>query len=402
MNLELSADDRRFQAEIREWVRSNLPAETAYKVHIGEPLTRAEHQGWAQILGKRGWLAFSWPEKFGGPGWSGLQKHLFDEACAMEGAPEIQPFGPVMVAPVLMAFGSAEQQARFLPGIASGETWWSQGYSEPDAGSDLASLKTVARREGSHYIVNGHKTWTSYAQYGDWMFCLARTSAEARKQDGISFLLLDMSSPGISVRPIITMDGSHVVNDVFLDDVCVPIENRIGEEGKGWTYAKHLLSYERATIARVNLAKFQLLRLKSRALRENLWDDRRFRDQIALVEVDIVALEMLVLRALLAAEDRELPLDIAGLLKIKGSEIYQRTAELLMLAAGPYSLPWAPGAAGAGWQDLAASPAGQGDWPQADAEGRWLASAYFSNRRATINAGSTEVQNNIIAKVLFG
>jgi alkylation response protein AidB-like acyl-CoA dehydrogenase len=198
--------------------------------------------GWAKILGKKGWLGYGWPKEFGGPGWTAIQRHLFEEETALAGAPRIIPFGPVMVAPVIMAFGNAEQQKRFLPGIASGEVWWSQGYSEPGSGSDLASVKTKAERKGDKYIVNGQKTWTTLGQYGDWMFNLVRTSNEGKPQTGISFLLLDMKSPGVTVRPIKLLDGGHEVNEVFFDNVEVPAENLIGEENKGWTYAKHLLS----------------------------------------------------------------------------------------------------------------------------------------------------------------
>jgi alkylation response protein AidB-like acyl-CoA dehydrogenase len=264
-----------------------------------------------------------------------MQKHLFEEECALACAPRVVPFGPVMVAPVIMAFGTPEQQQRFLPGIASGEVWWSQGYSEPGSGSDLASLKCKAERQGDHYLVNGQKTWTTLGQYGDWIFCLVRTSSEGKPQTGISFLLIDMKSPGISVRPIMLMDGEHEVNEVWFDNVKVPAENLIGEENKGWTYAKHLLAHERTNIADVNRAKRELERLKRIAKAEGVWDDLRFRDQIALLEVDIVALEMLVLRVLSAEKNGKQSLDIAGLLKIRGSEIQQRYAELMMLAAGP-------------------------------------------------------------------
>jgi alkylation response protein AidB-like acyl-CoA dehydrogenase len=286
-----------------------------------------------------------------------VQKHLFEEECALAGAPRIVPFGPVMVAPVIMAFGSAEQQQRFLPGIASGDVWWSQGYSEPGSGSDLASLKTRAERKGDKYIVNGQKTWTTLGQYGEWIFCLVRTSTDGKPQTGISFLLIDMKSPGITVRPIIMLDGGHEVNEVWFDNVEVPAENLIGEENKGWTYAKHLLSHERTNIADVNRAKRELERLKRIAKAEGVYDDTRFRDEIAKLEVEVVALEMLVLRVLSAEKSGKNSLDIAGLLKIRGSEIQQRYSELMMLAAGPYSLPFIKEAMEAGWQgDFLAVP----------------------------------------------
>ncbi len=305
-------------------MRANLPPEISHKVHNALTLTRDDMQRWARILGKKGWLGWGWPKQFGGPGWNAVQKHLFEEECALAGAPRVVPFGPVMVAPVIMTFGNAEQQKRFLPGIASGEVWWSQGYSEPGAGSDLASLKCRAERKGDKYIVNGQKTWTTLAQYGEWIFCLVRTSTEGKPQTGISFLLIDMKSPGVTVRPIIMLDGSPEVNEVFFDNVEVPAENLIGEENKGWTYAKHLLSHERTNIADVNRAKRELERLKRIAKAENVYEDQRFRDEIAKLEVDVVALEMLVLRVLSAEKSGKNALDIAALLKIRGSEIQQR------------------------------------------------------------------------------
>ncbi|MDD2712142.1 MAG: acyl-CoA dehydrogenase family protein [Simplicispira sp.] len=393
MDLAFTPPEQAFREEIRAWVRSHLPAHIAHKVHHALRLTREDLQDWAKILGKKGWLGFGWPEQFGGPGWSAIQKHLFEEECALAGAPRIVPFGPVMVAPVIMAFGTPEQQKRFLPGIASGEVWWSQGYSEPGAGSDLASVKTTAQRVGDKYIVNGQKTWTTLGQYGDWMFNLVRTSSEGKPQTGISFLLIDMQSPGVTVRPIKLLDGECEVNEVFFDNVEVPADQLIGEENKGWTYAKHLLSHERTNIADVNRSKRELERLKRIAKKEGLWDDTRFRDQIALLEVDVVALEMLVLRVLSAEKSGKNSLDIAGLLKIRGSEIQQRYAELMMLAAGPFALPFIEEAMEAGWQ---------GDFPGGDVGNAPLASQYFNLRKTTIYGGSNEVQRNIVAQTVLG
>ena len=294
-----------------------------------------------------------------------------------------------MVAPVIMAFGTPEQQKRFLPGIASGEVWWSQGYSEPGSGSDLASLKTRAERKGDKYIVNGQKTWTTLGQYGDWIFCLVRTSTEGKPQTGISFLLIDMKSPGVTVRPIITMDGEHEVNEVLFDNVEVPADNLIGEENKGWTYAKHLLAHERTNIADVNRAKRELERLKRIAKAEGVYDDARFRDEIALLEVEVVALEMMVLRVLSAEKSGKNALDVAGLLKIRGSEIQQRYTELMMLAAGPYAVPLIREAMEAGWQ---------GDQRRRAPSSRRSPSTYFNMRKTTIYGGSNEVQRNIVAQ----
>ncbi|MBK8528768.1 MAG: acyl-CoA dehydrogenase family protein [Rubrivivax sp.] len=392
MDLNFTAEELEFRRDIRQWVADNLPKDISHKVHNAWRLSRDDMQRWAKILGKKGWLGWGWPQKFGGPGWNAVQKHLFEEECALAGAPRVVPFGPVMVAPVIMAFGSPEQQRRFLPGIASGEVWWSQGYSEPGAGSDLAGLKTRAERQGDKYIVNGQKAWTTLGQYGEWIFCLVRTSTEGKPQTGISFLLIDMKSPGITVRPIVLLDGEPEVNEVFFDNVEVPAENLIGEENKGWTYAKHLLSHERTNIADVNRAKRELERLKRITKSEGLWDDQRFRDQVALLEVEIVALEMMVLRVLSAEKSGKQSLDVAGLLKIRGSEIQQRYSELMMLAAGPYARPFVYEAMEAGWQ---------GDHVGA-AHNAPLAGTYFNMRKTTIYGGSNEVQRNIVSQVVLG
>ncbi len=392
MDLAFTPEELGFREEIRAWVHAHLPQDIAHKVHNALQLTRDDMQRWGQILGKKGWLGHAWSKEFGGPGWNAIQKHLFEEECALAGAPRVVPFGPVMVAPVIMAFGNAEQQQRFLPGIASGEVWWSQGYSEPGSGSDLASLKTRAERVGDHYLVNGQKTWTTLGQYGEWIFCLVRTAAEGKPQNGISFLLIDMKSPGVTVRPIILLDGSAEVNEVFFDNVQVPAENLIGEENKGWSYAKYLLAHERTNIADVNRAKRELERLKRIAKTEGVYEDSRFRDEIAKLEVDVVALEMMVLRVLSAEKAGKQSLDIAGLLKIRGSEIQQRYSELMMLAAGPFALPLIREAMEAGWQ---------GDHV-GHAHCAPLASTYFNMRKTTIYGGSNEVQRNIVSQFVLG
>ena len=393
MDLAFTPEEEKFRVDIRTWVRANLPPGISHKVHNALRLTRDDQQAWAKSLGKKGWLGYGWALEFGGPGWNAVQKHLFEEECALAGAPRIIPFGPVMVAPVIMAFGSPEQQKRHLPGIASGEVWWSQGYSEPGSGSDLASLKCKAEKQGDHYIVNGQKTWTTLGQYGDWIFCLVRTSSEGKPQTGISFLLIDMKSPGVSVRPIKLLDGECEVNEVWFDNVKVPAENLVGQENQGWTYAKYLLAHERTNIADVNRAKRELERLKRIAKQEGVYDDMRFRDEIAKLEVDVVALEMMVLRVLSAEKSGKQSLDIAGLLKIRGSEIQQRYAELMMLAAGPYALPLIDEAMEAGWQ---------GDYPGSAVHCAPLAGTYFNLRKTTIYGGSNEVQRNIVSQVVLG
>ncbi len=393
MDLAFTDKEQAFRHEVRDWVHANLPKNISHKVHNALELTRDDMQGWAKILGKKGWLAHAWAPEFGGPGWDAVHKHLFEEECALAGAPRVVPFGPVMVAPVIMAFGSAEQQKRHLPGIASGEVWWSQGYSEPGSGSDLASLKCRAERVGDKYIVNGQKTWTTLGQYGEWIFCLVRTSSEGKQQAGISFLLIDMKSKGVSVRPIVLLDGSAEVNEVWFDNVEVPAENLVGEENKGWNYAKYLLAHERTNIADVNRAKRELERLKRLAKSEGVWEHPRFKDEIAKLEVDVVALEMMVLRVLSAEKSGKQSLDIAGLLKIRGSEIQQRYSELMMLAGGPYSLPLIAEAMHAGWQ---------GDYPGTAVHCAPLASTYFNMRKTTIYGGSNEVQRNIVSQFVLG
>ena len=396
MDLNFTADELAFRHDIRNWVAANLPTDISHKVHNALHLTRDDMQRWARILGRQGWHGYAWPQAFGGPGWTAVQRHLFEEECALAGAPRIVPFGPVMVAPVIMAFGTPEQQQRHLPGIRSGDVWWSQGYSEPGSGSDLASLRCKAERvstaSGDKYIVNGQKAWTTLGQYGEWIFCLVRTSSEGKPQTGISFLLIDMLSPGVSVRPVIMLDGGHEVNEVWFDNVEVPAANLVGEENKGWTYAKYLLAHERAGIGEVNRAKRELERLKRMAKTEGLYGEGRFRDQIAQLEVDIVALEMLILRVISAEKSGKHALDVAGLLKIRGSEIQQRYTELMMLAGGPFSVPFVREAMDAGWQ---------GDHVGA-AHFAPLAATYFNMRKTTIYGGSNEVQRNIVAQTVLG
>ncbi|MBC7702150.1 acyl-CoA dehydrogenase family protein [Aquabacterium sp.] len=399
MDLNFTPEERAFRDEVRAWVRANLPAHISHKVHNALRLDKADQQGWARILGAKGWHGWAWPKEFGGPGWNAVQRHIFEEECALAGAPRVVPFGPVMVAPVIMAFGTPEQHQRFLPGIMSGDVWWSQGYSEPGSGSDLASVKTRADRKGDQFIVNGQKTWTTLGQHGDWIFCLVRTNFEGKPQAGISFLLIDMTSPGVTVRPIITIDGEHEVNEVFFDNVEVPIENLVGQENQGWTYAKYLLAHERTNIADVNRAKRELERLKRIAVTEGVYDDVRFRDQIALLEVDIVALEMMVLRVLGAEKGGKSALEVAGLLKIRGSEIQQRYTELMMLAAGPYAVPFLFEAMEAGWQG---DQYFAGGFPGGALHAAPLAANYFNYRKTTIYGGSNEVQRNIVAQTLLG
>ena len=287
MNLELSAADLAFQAEVRDFVRNALPPEVAERNRRLVHLPKQDYITWHRLLHKRGWGAPNWPKEHGGPGWTPVQRHIFDEECAAADAPALLPFGISMVGPVIYTFGTPEQKAYYLPRILSMEDWWCQGYSEPGSGSDLASLRTRAEADGDDYIVNGHKIWTTLAHFADMMFCLVRTDPQAKPQEGISFLLIDMKTPGITVRPIISIDEGHGVNEVFLDNVRVPKANRIGQEGKGWTYAKFLLGNERTTIAEVATSKQRLRRLKAIAKAEALLDEPSFRDKVAARGVGI-------------------------------------------------------------------------------------------------------------------
>jgi alkylation response protein AidB-like acyl-CoA dehydrogenase len=397
MDLEYTAAERAFRDDVRDFIRAQLPAPLAAKVLGHKRLTREDFLSWHRILHTRGWSAPTWPKEFGGPGWNAVEQHIFDEECTAAGAPPIIAFSVRMVAPVLMKYGSPAQQQFFLPRILSGEHWWCQGYSEPGSGSDLASLKTTATRRGDVYVVNGQKTWNTLGHLADWMFCLVRTSSAGRSQEGISFLLIDMKTRGISVRPIALIDGEHEVNEVWLDDVEVPVGNRIGEENKGWTYAKYLLTHERVNIARLGESKRELRSLKASAARVRdgdrpLLENARFRDAIADLEIDLRALEYTVLRVLSAEAAGRDPGPISSALKIAGSEIQQTLSELRMQALGPRALAHVPEALDAGWQG---KPDGAEWW--AACTGR-----YFNMRKTTIYSGSNEIQRNIISHRLLG
>ncbi|MES2039262.1 MAG: acyl-CoA dehydrogenase family protein [Pseudomonadota bacterium] len=392
MDLNFNAAELSFRKEVAEFLQQSLPQEISHKVHHGIPLGKTDYQRWQKILHAHGWGGSSWPVKFGGTGWSAVQRYIFEEECAAAGAPRLPPFGIKMVAPVLMEFGSPEQQQRFLPRILAAEEWWCQGYSEPGSGSDLASVKATADLiqdgEGEYYLVNGQKTWTTLAHYADWIFCLVRTDRAAKAQRGISFLLIDMKSPGVTVRPIITMDGAHEVNEVWFDDVKVPVANLVGEENRGWTYAKFLLGHERTNIAGIGIAKRELARLKRVAAREfkngkPLMEDTACAMRLAQVEIDLMALEMTNLRVLSAEEQSHAPGPEASILKIKGTEIQQAITELLVQAVGEQALPLRDR------QDTneLASP---------------LAINYLNMRKLSIYGGSNEIQKNIIAQMIMG
>jgi alkylation response protein AidB-like acyl-CoA dehydrogenase len=375
MDLNYSADEAAFREEARAWLSQNLPPDLKDKVAAYAHLSKDDLLRWHRILAKKGWVAPAWPKEWGGTGWNVVQRYIFEEELGYAGAPPLIPFGLAMCAAVLLRFGTEAQKSRFLPRIYHGEDFWCQGYSEPGSGSDLASLKTKAARNGEHYVVNGQKIWTTLAHYADWIFCLVRTDANAgRRQEGISFLLIDMDSPGITVRPLILMDGAHDVNEVFFDDVKVPAENLVHEEGKGWTVAKYLLGYERMNTGRIGESKRQLAQLKDFSVHK--LNDVRFRDRLSRLEIELMALEITNLRFL----DRmrrtgQPPGADVSMLKIKGTEIQQSITELMLQAADP-----------------AAN----------DAFTEAVRKKYLSTRKTTIYAGSNEIQRNIIAKMTLG
>jgi alkylation response protein AidB-like acyl-CoA dehydrogenase len=402
MDLRYTPEEEAFRAEVRAFLQAELPAEIRDKLRLGRRLYKDDLVRWQRILHRRGWGAGMWPKKFGGAEWTVVQQHLFEEECAAAGAPPQIAFSLRMVAPVLMAFGNAAQHNYFLPRILTGEHWWCQGYSEPGSGSDLASLRTAAERRGDHYIVNGEKTWNTLGQHADWIFVLARTRADARHQQGISFLLIDMKTPGIELRPIITLDGEHEINHIRFDAVKVPAANLVGEENKGWTYAKFLLGHERTNNAGIGLCKRGLQSLKAIAAAQTangkpLIENVRFRDRIARIELELSALEITHLRMLSAvANDSRAPGPEASILKIKGSEIIQQLAELKMHALGPDALPYLREGLDLGWEAeplLAAHYA-----PYAPP----LTGQYFNQRKTSIYAGSNEIQKNIISKAILG
>jgi alkylation response protein AidB-like acyl-CoA dehydrogenase len=397
MELILTPEEEAFRQEVRAFVMTEVPEEVRRKTMAGFRLSKEEHVTWQKKLFGKGWIAPGWPVEHGGTGWTPMQKHLFEEECAAAGAPPVIAFGVTMVAPVIMAFGSDAQKDYYLPRILRSDDWWCQGYSEPGSGSDLASLGTKAVLNGEHYVVNGQKTWTTLAQHANLMFCLTRTSDTGKRQEGITFLLIDMEQPGVTVQPIKTIDGSTEINNVFLEDVKVPVVNRVGEEGKGWTYAKYLLGHERTSIAAVGRSKAQLKRLKTIASVEMqegkpLIEDQNFLEKIAAIEIDLLSLESLVLRVLSDESSGKGPGPEASFLKIRGTEVQQGITELLVEAVGNYAHPYVPEAMQSGWNE---DPIG----PEHAAS---IAPHYFNWRKASIYGGSNEIQKNIIAKAVLG
>lgn len=397
MNLDFSAEEIAFRDQVRSFFAEDYPQDVIAKNVGWVELGKDDYVRAQKALHARGWAAPNWPRQYGGTGWSHTQRYLFFKEMGASGAPWIIPFGVMMVAPVIYTFGSEEQKARFLPGILSSDVWWCQGYSEADAGSDLAALRTSAVRRGNDYVVSGAKMWTTMAQYADWMFCLVRTDAGVRKQQGISFLLIPMDSPGITVRPVITVDGSHEVNEVVFDEVRVPVENRIGEEGRGWDYAKYLLTHERSMVADVGRSWFGVERLKRIAAAERagngcLLDDPAFRRRLVDLEIELTGLEYTELRLLAETETGGAPGAESSILKIKGTEIQQAITEMTFEAAGNRALPYQRERMHPGWSGAPIGPAYAGV----------AAPRYFNFRKASIYGGSNEIQRNIIAKAVLG
>ncbi|RMA60641.1 hypothetical protein C8C96_1663 [Acidovorax sp. 100] len=401
MDLNFTPEEEAFRAEVQAFLKAKLPERIATKVKAGQRLSKADQDEWHAILNERGWLANHWPKEYGGPGWGAVEKFIFDTECALAGGPRIVPFGVNMLGPVLIKFGNEAQKKYWLPRILSGEDWWCQGYSEPGAGSDLASVKTTAVRvtdeTGDHYIVNGQKTWTTQGQHANMIFCLVRTDREAKAQSGISFLLVDMKSPGVELRPIRTLDGDKEVNEVFFTDVKVPVENLVGEENKGWTYAKYLLTYERTGIAGVGfciaaLAKLKVVAAKVMKNGQPLDQDPLFAARMAQVEIDLENMKTTNLRVIAAVAGGGVPGAESSMLKIRGTEIRQEILSLIRRAVGPYALPFIEEAQYEGYAEEPVGPK----------EAATAAANYFNYRKLSIFGGSNEIQKNIISKMILG
>ena len=399
MHVSFTNEENDFQKEVNSFFNEKYPADIKEKQNKSVPLEKDDFIRWQKTLYEQGWAAPNWPIEYGGTGWTPVQKYIFANENAKANAPAIVPFGLGMVGPVIYTYGNEAQKKKFLPGILSSDVWWCQGYSEPGSGSDLASLKMKAERVGNEYILNGTKTWTTLGHMADWIFCLVRTSSDvARRQEGISFILVDMASEGISVKPIITIEGDREVNEVHFENVRVPAENLIGEEGKGWTYGKVLLQHERTSIAGVARSQYRLSRLKAKIrnsenTQPSLTGDNDFLKKIGQLEIELKALEFTELRTLAAVSVGKAPGPESSLLKIRGTEIQQKLDELFMEAAGYFSLPYVPQQ-----YNLNSDPEEHVGFG-ADSVSSLV---YFNNRKASIYGGSNEIQKNIIAKHVLG
>jgi len=385
MDLNFTPEELAFRDEVRGFLRARLPRDISERMHRGDHShMRDDIENWQKILHAKGWGAPAWPVEFGGTGWSKTQQYIFETECSLADAPAQLAFSIKMVAPVIMRFGSKQQQEYFLPRILAADDWWCQGYSEPGSGSDLASLKMKAERDGDDYVLNGQKVWNTLGQFADWIFCLVRTDPSVKPQRGISFVLIDMKTPGITVRPTKLLDGSHEVNEIWFDNVRVPVSNRIGEENQGWTYAKFLLGHERTNIAGIGASKRELRRLKQMAVNQpkgsgTMLQDPVFASRIAQVEIELRALEITNMRVIFAEAKQQAPGPEASLLKIRGTEIMQRITELQVDVLGAGAVAWA-----------------------ADDESSRATPTYLNQRKLTIFGGSNEIQRNIIAHMILG
>jgi alkylation response protein AidB-like acyl-CoA dehydrogenase len=393
MNLAFTAEEDAFRAEVRRFLADELPRDIAEKVALGRRIGKAEMERWQAILSRRGWLAPHWPVAHGGAGWSAAQRFIFEVEMATAHAPSPIPFGLNMLAPVLIKYGSEAQKSHWLGRMLRGEDWWCQGYSEPGAGSDLANIRTTALRDGDHYVINGQKTWTTLGQHANMMFCLVRTEKSAKRQQGISFLLVDLTSPGVEVRPIITLDGDHEVNEVFFTDVRAPVANLVGEENQGWTYAKYLLTYERTSMAGIGASSAAMASLKALARRETkngkpLAADPLFAARLARVEIELANLRTTAMRVVAAATRGEVPGPESSMLKIRGTEVRQQISALARRAVGPFARPYL--------SELLEDDPGQ--LPLGDPLVPAVTPTYLNLRKLTIYGGSNEVQRNIISK----
>lgn len=394
MNLEFSPEQKAFRDEVRAFLSDELPADLSHKVRGNRPLEKADIERWHAILHRRGWLAVTWPQEFGGPGWGPVERHIFEEECCLASAPRIVPFGIHMLGAVLIKFGSPAQQAEYLPKILDGTDWWCQGYSEPGAGSDLASLKTKAARDGDHYVINGQKTWTTLGQHANRIFCLVRTSSEGKPQQGISFLLVDLDTPGIEIRPIRLIEGGHEVNEVFFTDVRVPVANLVGEEDKGWTLAKYLLTHERTNIAGVGFSvqAYEALKQLAGTLKRNgkpLIHNTLFAARLAEIEIELEAMKITNLRMLADAAKNGAPGPESSMLKIKGTVIRQALNDLARRALGPAAAPFP-------------SEEFDGNLALVPPDHARDTASYFNNRKISIFGGSNEIQRNILTKTSLG
>ncbi len=396
MDLSFTPEEEAFRTEVRDFYAQSLPPRFAERTRLGQGLTKDEQEEFHAILAKRGWLVPHWPTQWGGTGWSVVESYIFDLESSLAKAPRVVPFGFSMLAPVLLKYGSEEQKSHWLPRMVAGDDWWCQGYSEPGAGSDLASLKTRAVLDGDHYVVNGQKTWTTLGQHANMMFALVRTADTGRRQEGISFLLIDMNSPGIEVRPIITLDGDHEVNEVFFTDVRVPVANLVGEQDRGWTYAKYLLTHERTNMAMVGSSTVALNSVKSIAARQkrkgrSLLDDPMFAARLAKAEIELANLSTTALRVVASVAGGGAPGAESSMLKIKGTELRQEISSLARRALGPHAQPFLPEALEEGYNGEPVGP------PDAAA----VTPQYLNLRKLSIYGGSNEIQKNIIAKMIL-